>query len=163
VRGTQRRSHHTFRSILLTSSATTRPERCTKLWDRGGLLLLLIAMCAGMANAQASRVVMDRNGSAIVLEPYAPNIIRVTLSLDKNAAQSAPGFGFVATPAADGWTHQQGEMGDVYRSSRLVVTVALNRPGKPMATQVDIGKFFTDPLRPPTSRYELRMARRCCK
>jgi alpha-D-xyloside xylohydrolase len=112
------------------------------LLDCGGLVLLVIATCAGIANAQASRVVMDRNGGAIVLEPYAPNIIRVTLSLDKNAAQSAPGFGFVATPGADGWTHQQGEMGDVYRSSRLVVTVALNYPGKPMATQVDIGKFF---------------------
>ena len=34
------------------------------------------------------------------------------------------------------------EQGDVYRSSRLVVKVAVNHPGKPMATQIDIAKFF---------------------
>ena len=33
------------------------------------------------APAQETRVVLDRGGSTIVLEPYAPNIIRVTLSL----------------------------------------------------------------------------------
>ena len=142
MRGIQRRSCNSFRFSLPTFSTPTRCRHCTKLLDCGGLVLLVIAIYAGIANAQASRGVMDRNGGAIVLEPYAPNIIRVTLSLDKNAAQSAPGFGFVATPGADGWTHQQGEMGDVYRSSRLVVTVALNHPSKPMATQVDIGKFF---------------------
>lgn len=103
---------------------------------------MLIVACAGAAHAQTSQVMLDRNGSTVVLEPYAPNIIRVTLSLNKDAAKAAPGYGFVATPAADGWTHQQSEQGDVYRSSRLVVTVAVNHPGKPMATQVDISKFF---------------------
>jgi alpha-D-xyloside xylohydrolase len=48
----------------------------------------------------------------------------------------------VATPAGDDWTHQQSEKADVYRSSRLIVMVAVNRPGKPIATQVDVAKFF---------------------
>jgi alpha-D-xyloside xylohydrolase len=85
---------------------------------------------------------MDRNGSTVVLEPYAANIIRVTLSLNKDAALVAPGYGFVGSPATEGWTHQQSEQVDVYRSPRLVVTVAANHPGKPLATQIDIGKFF---------------------
>jgi alpha-D-xyloside xylohydrolase len=101
---------------------------------------VLIVVCASVADA--SPVVLDRDGSTVALEAYAPNIIRVTLSLNKDGAPAAPGCGFVATPAADGWTHQQSEKGDVNRSSRLIVTVGVNHPGKPMATEVDIAKFF---------------------
>jgi hypothetical protein len=36
----------------------------------------------------------------VSLEAYAPNIIRVTLSLQKDPALAPPGFGFVATPSA---------------------------------------------------------------
>lgn len=82
------------------------------------------------------------DGSTVVLEAYAPNIIRVMLSLNKDGAPAARGYGFVATPVADGWTHQQSEKGDVCRSSRLIVTVGVNRAGKPMAAEVDIVKFF---------------------
>ena len=42
--------------------------------------------CWLRAQAQETRVVLDRGGSTIVLEPYAPNIIRVTLSLLKQPA-----------------------------------------------------------------------------
>jgi alpha-D-xyloside xylohydrolase len=103
---------------------------------------MLMGACAGVAKAEAAQVVLDRNGGTIVLQAYAPNIIRVTLSLDKDGALAAPGYGFVATPAPVGWTHQQDEQADVYRSSRLIVKVAVNHPGKAMATQVDIAKFF---------------------
>ena len=72
--------------------------------------------------ATPSPVVLDRDGSTIVLEPYAPNVVRVTLSLDRKEALAAPGYGFVATPAAAGWTHESGRRtGTVYRSARLVV------------------------------------------
>ena len=95
------------------------------------------------ASAETTQIVLDRDGSTIVLEPYAPNIVRVSLSLLRNQAIAAPGYGFVATPAAAGWTHLENDQGDVYRSSRLVVTVAVPHPGKLMATEVDIGKFFS--------------------
>jgi alpha-D-xyloside xylohydrolase len=101
---------------------------------------VLIVVCASVADA--SPVALDRDGSTVVLEAYAPNIILVAVSLNKDGAPAALGYGFVATPAADGWTHQQSEKGDVYRSSRLIVTVGVNRPGKPMATEVDIAKVF---------------------
>jgi hypothetical protein len=47
------------------------------------LLLVLIVVCASVAAADAPPVVLDRDGSNVVLEAYAPNIIRVTLSLNK--------------------------------------------------------------------------------
>jgi len=98
----------------------------------------------GIANAQGTRVVLDRNGSTIVLEPYAPNVIRVTLSTLKNQALAAPGYGFVATPAADGWTYEHTEDADIYKSPRMIVSVAVNRPrtSRPLASQVKIGDFF---------------------
>ncbi|HEX9092568.1 MAG TPA: TIM-barrel domain-containing protein, partial [Coriobacteriia bacterium] len=104
-------------------------------------------MSAGSAHAQATAampppIVLERDGSTIVLEPYAPNVVRVSLSLDRKEALAAPGYGFVAAPAAQGWTHETDASGDVYRSSRLVVTVAVKRPEKPLDTQVDIARFF---------------------
>ena len=45
------------------------------------LLLVMVAAIPGIAlQAQENRIVIDRDGSTIALEPYAPNIVRVTLS-----------------------------------------------------------------------------------
>src|ERR1035441_334193 len=93
-------------------------------------LAMLIALSAASVHAQTQSVVLDRDGSTIVFEPYAPNIIRVTLSLIKDQATAPPGYGFVAQPSAEGWSRQ----GDVYRSSRLVVTLQPNHPGTTLET-----------------------------
>ena len=97
-----------------------------------------------LARADDSKLVLHRGGSTIVLEPYAPNIVRVTLSLKEDEALAAPGYGFVAKPAADGWKHQETDAGDEYRSSRIAVSVAAERrqSGPPPLTVVDIAKFF---------------------
>ena len=128
------------------------------------LLLTLISVCAGIANADSSNVVLNHDGSTIVLEPYAPNIIRVTLSLSKDSALAKPGYGFSASAAPVGWAHQQSEQGDVYQSSRLIVTVGTHHPGKPLATQIDIAKFFNGStpsanisIRTPEGKALLRM------
>ncbi len=107
------------------------------------LLLTLIVVYLSSASAQNPPVVLDRDGSTVALEPYASNVIRVTLSLNKNQAVAAPGYGFTATPATEGWSQQKGARGDIYRSARLIVTVEANHPWKPTATQIDIGKFFS--------------------
>jgi alpha-D-xyloside xylohydrolase len=78
--------------------------------------------------AQTQRVVLDRDGSTIVLEPYAPNIIRVTVSLLKDPALAPPGYGFIASPSAAGWVHQQSDDADVYKSDRMMISVAAYRP-----------------------------------
>ncbi|HTP88922.1 MAG TPA: TIM-barrel domain-containing protein [Bryobacteraceae bacterium] len=75
----------------------------------------------------------------IRIEPYAPNIVRVTLSLDKEQAEAPPGYGFVAKPAEEGWTQE----GNVYRSPRMVVTVGAPGGGaRPLPSMRDIAKFF---------------------
>ncbi|HEV2416588.1 MAG TPA: TIM-barrel domain-containing protein [Terriglobia bacterium] len=88
------------------------------------------------------QIVLPKGDSTIVLEPYAPNILRVTLSLSKARALAPPGFGFTAAPSAQGWTNSQTEDADVYRSPRMVVTVALDRRAKKRAAKSDIGSFF---------------------
>jgi alpha-D-xyloside xylohydrolase len=103
---------------------------------------IISLLCAGFMHAQQPEVVLNRDGSTIAIEAYAPNIVRISLSLLKDAALAAPGFGFVAAPAGAGWTRQQSDQGDIYRSSRLVVTVAKNFPGHPLPTELDIAKFF---------------------
>jgi len=88
-------------------------------------------------------LVIERSGETIALEPYAPNIIRVTLSLQKDQATTAPGYGFVGTPSSQGWSRQPLNGDDVYRSPRMVVTVEGVHPSPPLSlTQVDIAKFF---------------------
>jgi hypothetical protein len=48
--------------------------------------LAIVLSHAAAARAQEPRVVLERMGAAVVLEPYAPNIIRVSMSLDKEHA-----------------------------------------------------------------------------
>jgi alpha-D-xyloside xylohydrolase len=75
--------------------------------------------------AQSGPLVLERDGRVISLVPYAPNILRVTMSTDRTAATAAPGYGIVAEPSTEGWTHERdAEGGDVFRSARMVVRVA---------------------------------------
>jgi alpha-D-xyloside xylohydrolase len=110
---------------------------------RTTLSTMLMAIFAGAAGGQPGPVVLERDGSTIVLEAYAPNVVRVTLSLDRKEALAGPGYGFVGAPADQGWTHEKNADADVYRSPRMVVTVAVNKPGKPLPTQLDIARFFS--------------------
>jgi len=136
---------HASASRAIARRAARKQEGKAEVLGRVWLATLLVAvgLQVGLANAQQPQIVLDRGGSAVVLEPYAPNIIRVTLSHLREPAKAGPGYGFIATPSAQGWTHLQTGQGDTYRSSRLVVTAPIDRPGKPLATQVDIGKFFS--------------------
>jgi len=85
-----------------------------------------------------TQVVLSRAGRTIVLEPYAPNIVRITLSSDKAAALSAPGYGFVATPSMTGWTHEQDANGyDIVRSARMVIHVSPQNQPPPHPMPLD--------------------------
>lgn len=111
-----------------------------KLVIAAGVTVCLLAV--GSATAQSKPLVIERGESTIAFEPYAPNIIRVTLSMLKDRATAKPGYGFVASPAFGGWSASQSEDGESYRSSRLVVTLVSDKPRKPLPTQLDIAKFF---------------------
>ena len=114
--------------------------------------LAAVALCASIASAEQPQVVLNRDGSTISLEAYAPNIIRVTLSLLKEPALAAPGFGFVATASAAGWAQQHSDQADTYRSSRLVVSVAKKIfPPPPCPHSWISPSFSMAPPRPRTS------------
>jgi alpha-glucosidase/alpha-D-xyloside xylohydrolase len=85
---------------------------------------LLTVLLGGVAIAQSGPLLLERDGRVISLVPYAPNIVRVTMSTDSTAATGAPGYGIVAEPSTQGWTHERdAEGGDVFRSARMVVRV----------------------------------------
>jgi alpha-D-xyloside xylohydrolase len=89
------------------------------------LILGLSLIGDATALAQGSNFVLNRDGRTIVLEPYAPNIMRVTLSKTTAMATAAPGYGFVGTPSMTGWAHEQEADGsEVFRSGRLVVRLS---------------------------------------
>jgi alpha-glucosidase/alpha-D-xyloside xylohydrolase len=88
------------------------------------ILAALMFECRAAWSAD-TQIVLSREGRLVVFEPYAPNIVRVTLSSEKSAALAAAGYGFVGTPSMTGWTHEQDSGGyDVIRSGRMVIRVA---------------------------------------
>jgi alpha-D-xyloside xylohydrolase len=103
----------------------------------------LMLLCCAVRAASSQQLNLTRGEATVLVEPYAPNIVRVSLSLRREDALAAPGYGISAKPLADGWSAEKGQSGDVLRSSRVVVTVA-PEGGKwvPTGTQTDIAKFF---------------------
>ncbi|MDR3723412.1 MAG: glycoside hydrolase family 31 protein [Terracidiphilus sp.] len=116
-------------------------------------LSIFIFLFAGMtmlgltARSQTviQRVQLERRGETIVLEPYAANILRVTLSLHREAATAGPGYGIIAAPEAAGWTSSESGSAMVFRSSRMVAEVEKKRTSsvKPLPSQPDLGKYFS--------------------
>ncbi|KZC24013.1 alpha-glucosidase [Rhodanobacter thiooxydans] len=95
-----------------------------KLLSGGLCALLLSVSLSGTAMVQDAPLVLQRDGRLISLEPYAPNIVRVTFGVNRAAVMNPPGYGFVAQPSARGWTHTRDAAGgDVFRSSKMVVRV----------------------------------------
>ena len=116
-----------MRILCLMYGLTPREWFCLmgKFLAYGMSAALLMVLLGSVAMAQGGPLVLEREGRVISLVPYAPNIVRVTMSIDKAAAAGDPGYGFVAQPSAEGWTHERDAEGyDVYRSARMVVRVA---------------------------------------
>ncbi len=105
---------------------------------------LVLSAAPVPAQSPAQRLELTRGGATVVLEPYAANILRVTLSLKHDPAVAAPGYGIIATTAPAGWTASETPQADVYQSARIIATVDKNLPSTrpPIQTQVDIGKYF---------------------
>ncbi len=101
------------------------------------------AAAAAGFSAGAQTLELSRDSATVKVEPYAPNIVRVSVSLLKKDALAGPGYGFVADPKTEGWTKESGAAGDVLRSQKLVVSVAPQSAlRQPTGTQADIAKFF---------------------
>jgi alpha-D-xyloside xylohydrolase len=90
----------------------------------------LLTLCSAPLHAQEQNFVVERAraGRTIVIEPYAPNIVRITFSVSRPAAISPPGYGFVAQPSIAGWAQEQTSgQAEVFRSNRLVVRLSTDQ------------------------------------
>lgn len=103
-------------------------------------------LTASPAAAQSMGVV-DRNGSLVSIEPYGPNIIHVTIALDRKEIANGAGYGISGKPDARGWTRRTDASGEVYASPALNVTVNA-QPWPKQPTQME--RYFVSSL-PPVS------------
>jgi alpha-D-xyloside xylohydrolase len=92
--------------------------------------------------AKGQQLTLSRGDASVTVEGFAPNIVRVTLSLDRNYALQGPGPGISANAEKSGWTHTAGSAGDTYLSARLVVHISPESHGSPTGTQSDIARYF---------------------
>jgi alpha-D-xyloside xylohydrolase len=104
-----------------------------------------VLVVLGVSTAMLGQTVpLERNGQTITIEPYAQNVVRVTLSLIAGEATAGPGYGFLAKPDQGGWTHSVESSGaDVYKSSRMTVTVAPAYRHNPNDKLPDTANFFS--------------------
>ncbi len=130
-----------LRKQRLKQSRTTSIAACVPALLLAGLLNLSQAAVA--QDSSAARISTTRGEATVVVEPYAPNIVHVSISLLKDAALAPPGYGIRAQPAAQDWTADGGAQGDQLHSSALTVTVAPQPVrSRPTGTGSDIGRFF---------------------
>jgi alpha-D-xyloside xylohydrolase len=138
-------------------SGTRNRSRSSKCKGFHWLLQWLPGWCLPASplrrNRRVQRLELDRKGETIVLEPYAPNILRVTLSLKKEPALAAPGYGIIGTPAAAGWTRRDcaGQCLPV-RPHRGHGGQGLPYAHPPLQSEIDIANTSTAPRRARTSR-----------
>ena len=111
---------------------------CGMVWS-----LLLAAAVHAQSAASGGPQVLTRGDETVVVDPYAPNIVRVTLSLRRDDALAAPGYGIAAKPSATGWRQTHSEREDIFASPELTVTtVAEAKKQAPTGTGADIARFF---------------------
>jgi alpha-D-xyloside xylohydrolase len=119
-------------------------------------VMVIAFACVSCAQAQdqPSSFVLDREGRTIAVEPYGPNIVRITVSTAKAAAMAAPGYGVLGKAAMSGWTRAKDESGfDVIRSEQLVVRVAPeNAPGPKRLPLDALNQELRDHYFPPGPR-----------
>jgi alpha-D-xyloside xylohydrolase len=106
------------------------------------LLAIFLLPLSSQAFGQMTSI--ERNGQTISIVPYAPNVVRVTLSTIAREAESDPGYGVIAKPESNGWTHTTDADGaDIYKSTRMAVTLAAPYHRDPGAKLPDTSKFFS--------------------
>ena len=66
---------------------------------------------------------VERNGSYVAVEPFAPNVVHVTIALERDLLDKQPHYGIVATSNPTTWTHATGADGDRFSSGAMTLTV----------------------------------------
>jgi alpha-D-xyloside xylohydrolase len=91
---------------------------------RCALLLLALSAVAPRIAGQPARISAQRGTATVLIEPYAPNIVRVSMSLRESDALAAPGYGILAAPDSAGWVLNSSAQGDMLKSGALTVSLA---------------------------------------
>jgi hypothetical protein len=89
---------------------------------------IVVVMAPFLPSLHAQPMVGSRGEVTVMVEPYAENVVRVSISTLKESATDAPGYGISAKSMASGRAIESGAAGDVLRSARLTVTVAPQGP-----------------------------------
>lgn len=115
-----------------------------KVLVRAALAGTLLAALPPIAAAEPMAL-LDRHGSRVSIEPYAPNIVRVSIALDKTLSAEAPGPGITAKSDTVGWRHAVDESGDVFSSGAMTLTVKA-QPWPKAPSQME--RYFAPSLPP---------------
>jgi len=108
------------------------------------LWLSVLLLCG---TALAEPLVLDRNGTLVSVEGYGPNIVRITLAIDKTQLGAPVGYGISASPDSKSFTHHATQQGDDFVSSALTVHV-VPAPAPRIPT---MGERYFAPSLPPTA------------
>ncbi|HEX2585401.1 MAG TPA: TIM-barrel domain-containing protein [Steroidobacteraceae bacterium] len=100
-----------------------------------------------MLSVSANATVLDRNGALVSIEGFGPNIVRVTLAVDKDQLSAPAGYGISASADPQLLKLQSSSQGDDFVSSSLRVHVdpapALHVPS--------MGERYFAPSLPPVA------------
>ena len=105
------------------------------------LPLVLLFAASFRVSAQTAEIRAERGAATVLIEPYAPNIVRVSMSLRKDDALAAPGYGIVAAPDSAGWSLHSGPKGDTLESDTLTISLAPQPTGH--GELPETAKFFS--------------------
>ena len=107
-----------------------------------GIVLLNLSLAA--VAQSGSYPLLDRGGQSVSIQPYASNVVRVTISTIATEAAAPPGPGYVATPNQASWKHSTAPDGaDLYSSDRMNVKVGAPRVRNPNARRPDTAVYFS--------------------
>lgn len=84
-------------------------------------IVFLVSLLAGRSACAQKQVALQRGDATVTLESYAPNVVRITLSLDRPAAMAPPGYGISARATDSGWKYSHTATMDTYQSARMKV------------------------------------------
>ena len=110
-------------------------------------LFLFLLACLSTTATAAPLALLDRNGSYVGVEAYAPNIVRITLSQDRALALAPAGYGIDGTPDSTGWQHGTRDSEDQFTSKALSLEVRA-QPLRGPPSQME--RYFAPSL-PPVS------------
>nr|WP_314545582.1 glycoside hydrolase family 31 protein [uncultured Massilia sp.] len=87
---------------------------------------------------------LDRNGAWVSVEAYGPNVMHVTIAVDKDEVLKGPGYGILPKNADNGaFRHTSGADGDVFVSKGMTLRV---NPAPPARTPSQGEKYFAPAL-----------------